>query len=224
MSEKNVKKEKKEKRGKREAVHEPKGSAMADDAGLSDEHAKKVSPDGADPGVDADTVKDGASGTGADAANASAGQAPDGGAGKDGQGEDTGARYMRLVADFQNYKKRVEKEKSDVYAYANEKFAADLLDVLDNFERAIGQDTASGADGKFIEGMKLIMDQLVNILERNNVAEMDALGVDFDPVMHHAVQMEKSEEYESGKVTKVIQKGYMMRDKVLRPAMVMVAE
>jgi molecular chaperone GrpE len=137
--------------------------------------------------------------------------------------EDGDARYMRLAADFQNYKKRTEKEKSDIYAFANEKFAADLLDVTDNFERAIDQDAASGADEKFIEGMKLIMEQLVNVLERNDVSEINALGEDFDPNLHHAVQMEESAEYGSGKVTKVIQKGYTMRDKVLRPAMVVVA-
>jgi molecular chaperone GrpE len=141
----------------------------------------------------------------------------------DGQGEDGDARYMRLAADFQNYKKRTEKEKSDIYAYANEKFAADLLDVIDNFERATLQDAASGADGKFIEGMKLIMDQLISVLERNDVSEIDALGADFDPNLHHAVPMEEPGEYESGKVTKVLQKGYMIRDKVLRPATVIVA-
>jgi molecular chaperone GrpE len=148
-----------------------------------------------------------------------------------GQEENGDARYMRLAADFQNYKKRTEKEKSDIYAYANEKFAADLLDVIDNFERAMGQGAASadaetdgGADEKFLEGMKLIMDQLVNVLERNDVAEIDAVGAEFDPNLHHAVQMEESGEYESGKVTKVIQKGYKIRNKVLRPAMVMVAK
>jgi molecular chaperone GrpE len=153
--------------------------------------------------------------------------------------EDESARYMRLAADFQNYKKRTEKEKSDIYAYANEKFAADILDVMDNFERAIGQDAVPGApdagggadangpdsaDEKFLEGMRLIMEQLVNVLERNDVTEIDAVGAEFDPNLHHAVQMEDSDEYGSGKVTKVIQKGYMIKDKVLRPAMVMVAK
>jgi molecular chaperone GrpE len=150
-----------------------------------------------------------------------------------GQEESGDARYMRLAADFQNYKKRTEKEKSDIYAYANEKFAADLLDVIDNFERALGQgaapgpadaETDGGADEKFLEGMKLIMDQLVNVLERNDVSEIDAAGAEFDPNLHHAVQMEESGEYESGKVTRVIQKGYKIKDKVLRPAMVMVAK
>jgi molecular chaperone GrpE len=138
--------------------------------------------------------------------------------------EDESARYMRLAADFQNYKKRTEKEKSDIYAYANEKFAADLLDVIDNFERAIAQDASTGADEQFIEGMRLIMDQLVGVLERNDVKEISALGADFDPNLHHAVQMEESAKQESGEVTQVIQKGYTIKDKVLRPAMVIVAK
>jgi molecular chaperone GrpE len=138
-------------------------------------------------------------------------------------GEDESARYMRLAADFQNYKKRTEKEKSDIYAYAIEKFAADILDVIDNFERAIAQDATSGADDNFIEGMKLIMEQLVNVLERNDIEEIAALGEEFDPNLHHAVQMEDSKEYDSGKVTNVIQKGYKIKEKVLRPSMVVVA-
>jgi molecular chaperone GrpE len=142
----------------------------------------------------------------------------------DGPKEDESARYMRLAADFQNYKKRTEKEKSDIYAYANEKFAADLLDVIDNFERAIAQDATTGADEQFLEGMRLIMEQLVGVLERNDVKEIDAAGGEFDPNLHHAVQMEESPEHESGKVTRVIQKGYMIRDKVLRPATVIVAK
>jgi molecular chaperone GrpE len=138
--------------------------------------------------------------------------------------EDESARYMRLAADFQNYKKRTEKEKSDIYAYANEKFAADLLDVIDNFERAIAQDATTGADGQFIEGMRLIMEQLVNVLERNDVKEINALGAAFDPNLHHAVQMEESAEHDSGNVTQVIQKGYMIKEKVLRPSTVIVAK
>jgi molecular chaperone GrpE len=138
--------------------------------------------------------------------------------------EDGDARYMRLAADFQNFKKRTEKEKSDIYAYANSKFATDLLEVIDNFERAIAQDAGQGADNKFIEGMAMIKDQLVNALERNDVEEIPALGEDFDPNVHNAVQMMESKDYESGKVTDVVQKGYKMKDKVLRPATVVVAK
>jgi molecular chaperone GrpE len=137
---------------------------------------------------------------------------------------DSDDRYRRLAADFQNYKKRTEKEKSDIYAYANEKFAEGLLEVIDNFERAIGQDAGGGADEKFIKGMELIMDQLVNVLAANDVEEIAALGEEFDPNVHHAVQMAPSKEFDSGKVMNVIQKGYRIRGKVLRPAMVVVAQ
>jgi len=138
--------------------------------------------------------------------------------------EDSDVRYMRLAADFQNFKKRTEKEKADIYIYANEKFAAELLEVIDNFERAIAQDAVSGADEKFIEGMRMIMDQFVNVLERNDIVEIPAIGVDFDPNVHNAVQMMTSKDYASGKVMDVIQKGYKIKDKVLRPATVVVAQ
>ncbi|MDR1953089.1 MAG: nucleotide exchange factor GrpE [Clostridiales Family XIII bacterium] len=139
-------------------------------------------------------------------------------------GESADARYMRLAADFQNYKKRTEKERSDVYVYANAKFAGDLLEVLDNFERAIDRDATEGADEKFLEGMDMIRVQLTNVLKKNDVEEITAVGEVFDPNFHHAVVMEVSDEYESGHVTYVMQKGYKLKDKVIRPAMVKVAE
>ena len=129
-------------------------------------------------------------------------------------------RYLRLMADFQNYKRRSEKEKADVYAYANEKIVMQLLDVIDNFERAL----AAGNDGdKFLEGMEMILKQLLSVLERAGVSEIKCLGEDFDPNFHNAVMTEDSTEYESGKVTEVLQKGYILNSRVVRPAMVKVA-
>ncbi|MDR0357826.1 MAG: nucleotide exchange factor GrpE [Clostridiales Family XIII bacterium] len=138
--------------------------------------------------------------------------------------EGSDLRYMRLAADFQNYKKRTEKEKSDIYVYANAKFAGDLLEVLDNFERAVAQDAAEGADAKFLEGMDMIRAQLINVLKKNDVEEIAAAGEVFDPNVHHAVVMEASDAYESGRVSDVLQKGYKLKDRVIRPAMVKVAE
>ncbi len=135
-------------------------------------------------------------------------------------GEDADTRYLRLMADFQNYKKRVEKEKTDLYSYANEKIITGLLDVLDNFERALGQeDTGDG----FKEGMEMIFKQLSGELEKSGLAEIAALGEDFDPNFHNAVMTEETEEYESGKVSGVMQKGYTLNGKVIRPSMVKVA-
>jgi molecular chaperone GrpE len=141
------------------------------------------------------------------------------------QDEEMNAKYMRLAADFQNYKRRVEKEKSDVYAYANEKIAVDLLGVIDNFERAL--EPQSGADAKeesFAKGMELIFRQLLDILSKNGVEEIPSLGEDFDPALHNAVMTEAAGEYESGKVSAVLGKGYKLRDRVIRPAMVKVTQ
>jgi molecular chaperone GrpE len=150
---------------------------------------------------------------------------PESGGAPAAQDEEPDAKYMRLAADFQNYKRRVEKEKSEVYAYANEKIAVDLLAVLDNFERAL--EAQSGAEAKedgFVKGMELIFKQLQDILLKNGVEEIQSLGEDFDPAMHHAVMMEETTEYESGKVSAVLGKGYRLRERVIRPAMVKVTQ
>ena len=139
---------------------------------------------------------------------------------KDPEEEALNTKYMRLMADFQNFKRRTEKEKSDIYAFANEKIVKELLDVIDNFERAL----AAGNDGdKFLEGMEMILKQLLSVLERAGVSEIKCLGEDFDPNFHNAVMTEDSTEYESGKVTEVLQKGYILNSRVVRPAMVKVA-
>ncbi|MDR1246915.1 MAG: nucleotide exchange factor GrpE [Clostridiales Family XIII bacterium] len=141
------------------------------------------------------------------------------------QDEDANAKYVRLAADFQNYKRRVEKEKNDIYAYANEKMAVGLLEVIDNFERALeSHDGADGREEGFAKGMKLIFKQLLDILLKNGVEEIQSLGEDFDPAVHHAVMMEESETYESGKVSAVLGKGYRLKERVIRPAMVKVAQ
>ena len=129
-------------------------------------------------------------------------------------------KYLRLMADFQNYKRRTEKEKGDIYAFANEKIVSELLNVIDNFERALD---AGDSGDSFVEGMNLIFKQLQGVLEKAGVVEIEALGKDFDPNFHHAVLTEDSTEYESGKVTAVLQKGYLLNNKVIRPTMVKVA-
>ncbi len=139
---------------------------------------------------------------------------------KDPEEEALNTKYLRLMADFQNFKRRTEKEKSDIYAFANEKIVKELLDVIDNFERAL----AAGNDGdKFLEGMEMILKQLQAVLERAGVTEIKCLGEDFDPNFHNAVMTEDSAEYESGKVTAVLQKGYILNGRVVRASMVKVA-
>ena len=136
--------------------------------------------------------------------------------------EELNAKYMRLMADFQNQKKRFDKEKADIYQFANEDIVKSLLEVIDNFERAL--DAAQEADPKFHEGMDLIFKQLMGALEKAGVSEIKALGEEFDPNFHNAVMMEETDEYESNKVSGVMQKGYTLNSKVIRPAMVKVAQ
>ncbi len=138
----------------------------------------------------------------------------------DSEDEELNLKYMRLMADFQNFKRRTEKEKNDIYAFANEKIVSELLNVIDNFERAL---SAAAQKDSFSEGMELILKQLQGVLEKAGVVEIEALGVDFDPNFHNAVMMEDSAQYESGKVTCVLQRGYLLNNRVIRPSMVKVA-
>ncbi|MBR2559366.1 MAG: nucleotide exchange factor GrpE [Firmicutes bacterium] len=131
------------------------------------------------------------------------------------------AKYMRLMADFQNFKKRTAREKQDIYAYGNEKLIISMLEVLDNFDRAIDQ---GSTDTKFAQGMDMIYEQFMGVLKKAGLSEIEALGADFDPNFHSAVMMEDTDEYESGKVSGVVAKGYTLNDKVIRPSMVKVAK
>ena len=143
---------------------------------------------------------------------------------KKAEAEESGdAKYLRLMAEFQNYKKRVAKEKSDIHSYANEKIVTELLEVLDNFERALATDNSTDVEG-YSQGMKLIFDQLLGVLTKSGLVEVKALGEEFDPNMHNAVMTADSEEYDSNKVCSVLQKGYTLNGKVIRPSMVTVAK
>lgn len=131
-------------------------------------------------------------------------------------------KYMRLLAEFQNFKKRAVKEKSDIHAYANENLVKDLLPVLDNFERAL--ETKTEEVESYAQGMELICQQMKAALQNHGLKEIEAQGEEFDPNKHNAVMTEESEEYESGKVCKVLQKGYELNGRVIRAAMVAVCK
>ncbi|MGI6735836.1 MAG: nucleotide exchange factor GrpE [Anaerovoracaceae bacterium] len=148
--------------------------------------------------------------TGADAEeNASGGE----------EEEDLNTKYLRLMADFQNYKRRAAREKDDIRAFANEKIAVQLLEVMDNFERGLDHDV----DENFKEGMEMILDQLRDVLKRSGVEEIKAEAEEFDPHFHNAVMMEDTDKVESGRISEVMQKGYTLNGKVIRPSMVKVA-
>lgn len=136
--------------------------------------------------------------------------------------EELNVKYMRLMADFQNFKRRSERERGEIYARANENIVTGLLEVADNFERALAHDSA-GEDENFRKGMEMIFNQLIDVLSKSGVEEIKAEGEDFDPNFHNAVMMEDTDKVDSGKVSEVLQKGYMLNGRVVRPSMVKVA-
>lgn len=138
------------------------------------------------------------------------------------ENEELTTRFQRLQADFVNYKKRVEKEKEGLISYGVESLVVEILPILDNFERAL--ETEQDKDDQFFKGIQMIHDGLIQVLKRNNIHEMDSLNKPFNPDIHHAVGMEESEEVDKDTVVRILQKGYIIKDKVVRPAMVMVSK
>lgn len=130
-------------------------------------------------------------------------------------------QFIRLQADFQNYKRRAEKDRINYMNMGLEKLALELLPVIDNFERAI--DSAENHD-PFYDGIVLIERSLVEVLNKFEIKEIDCLNKPFDPNFEHAVLLSEEEGVESGLVTEVLQKGYAIDGKVLRPAMVKVSK
>jgi len=133
---------------------------------------------------------------------------------------------LRNQAELQNYKRRKEEEMDKVLKYKNEELIKELLNVVDNFERAIKMDDNDLSDevSKFLAGFKLIYGNTINILNKYDVKEIASDGVEFDPTYHHAVLTEHDETKPEGVVLEVLQKGYTYKDRVIRPAMVKVNE
>lgn len=132
-------------------------------------------------------------------------------------------KYMRLAADFQNFKRRTESEKKEVFNYANEKIMLDLLNVLDNFERALGSIDGS-KEQNISDGIRMIFNQFSEVLEKFGLKEIETNGLEFNPNYHHAVMKEAVECLESNMIIEAMQKGYTLNGKVIRPSMVKVAE
>lgn len=135
-------------------------------------------------------------------------------------------KVLRVSAEMQNFKRRKEDELSNMLKYANEDMIISLLPIVDNFERAIKLDDNDLSDevSKFLAGFKMIYTNLVGLLESADVKEIVCDGLEFDPKYHEAVLTEKDENKPSGVILEVLQKGYMYKDKVIRPAMVKVNE
>lgn len=134
-------------------------------------------------------------------------------------------RYMRLQADFANFKKRTAHEKLQISEVVKMDVLKNVLPVIDNFERAlqIPQDKLTDDLKSFVDGYAMIYKQLVAVLEKEGVTKIDAVGKPFDPNYHQAVMRVPSDEYDDDIIVEVLQEGYLLGDKTLRPAMVKVA-
>ena len=135
-------------------------------------------------------------------------------------------KNMRVTAEMINTIRRKEEETSRLLKYSNESLILEILPIIDNFERAIKMDDDDLSDevSKFLEGFKIIYTNTINILDKFQVKAIDADGVEFDPTYHHAVLTDHDESKPEGVVLEVLQKGYMYKDRVIRPAMVKVNE
>lgn len=139
------------------------------------------------------------------------------------QAEDNFNRLLRMQADFDNYKKRVAKEREEMYCNALETIVLQLLPVVDNMERAVEAFKKDELDEKYISGVEMVCKQLIEVLNKNDVKEIEALDKEFDPNLHHAVMQEPGGDEDENKVKEVFQKGYMLGKKVIRPTLVKVS-
>ena len=134
-------------------------------------------------------------------------------------------RFLRVSAEFENYKKRAAREMNDFRKFANESFVKAMLPVVDHLDRAIeSSSNDKHADTSMMEGVDMILKEILKIFEQFNVKPFESLGKTFDPSLHQAVMQEETEVYPENSVVNELQKGYMMHDRLLRPAMVVVSK
>ncbi|MGG4217377.1 nucleotide exchange factor GrpE [Paenibacillus jamilae] len=139
------------------------------------------------------------------------------------EAEEHQQRFLRAQADFDNFRRRTLKEKEDLAKYASMKLVTELVPVLDNFERALATASQGAESESFTKGVEMIFRQFESVLQAEGVTAMNAVGQPFNPDFHQAIMQVESEEHEEGIVVEEVQKGYMLKDKVLRPAMVKVS-
>src|SRR5687767_5695027 len=132
-------------------------------------------------------------------------------------------RLLRKTAEFDNYRKRVERDRKEMIEWAAADVLSDLLAISDDFDRALAADAPPEAQG-YKAGLELIQRQLADLLKKRGVTAIDALGADFDPHLHQAVAYEEVEGAREGEIVSVMAKGYKLGDRLLRPAIVKVAK
>jgi molecular chaperone GrpE len=130
---------------------------------------------------------------------------------------------LRTRADFENYQKRSQRDRETERLYAQAPLATDLLPALDNLDRALEAARQAGDNGALVQGVALVQTQLLDSLRRHGVNRIDAQGKAFDPNLHQAVMQQPSAEASPGTVLQVLEQGYVIHDRVLRPARVIVS-
>ncbi|WP_158542313.1 nucleotide exchange factor GrpE [Lujinxingia litoralis] len=133
-------------------------------------------------------------------------------------------KLMRSVADLENYRRRVEREKEDLRKYGIDKVVSDLIPAVDNFERALQHADGKEDPGGIVDGVTMIYKQIINALAKYGVQGFVSKGEPFDPQRHEAIQQVETTEFDTGTVVEEYQKGYFLHDRLLRPAMVAVAK
>lgn len=132
-------------------------------------------------------------------------------------------KMLRTLAEMENLRKRLDKEKKDYVNYANQELVSDLIPVLDNFDRALSSSDRDPGAASYLEGVKMIYNQLREVLGRQGLEEIKARGEHFDPFFHEAVQQEETGDCPDGTVMEVLLKGYLFRGRLIRPAAVKVS-
>ena len=143
---------------------------------------------------------------------------------KEEEAKETYDRLLRVSAEFDNYKKRSAREMEEFKKYANQSLLKEMLSVVDNLELAItSSQDGKTADKTLIEGLNLTLNEILRVFEKFNVTPIEAKGKTFDPAYHEAVMREETDDYPENTVISEFQKGYLIHDRLLRPAMVVVA-
>ena len=139
------------------------------------------------------------------------------------EAEENYTRLLRLAADMENLRKRQERERAELLQFANENLVKELLPVVDNLERALDHGRQLASPKALLEGIEMVHHGFLKVLDRFGVTAHDSLGQQFDPAFHSAMMEEEAPYVPDGSVTKELQNGYLMNQRLLRPAMVVVA-
>jgi molecular chaperone GrpE len=143
---------------------------------------------------------------------------------KEKESEENYQRYLRQIAEVENFKKRVNREKEDAIRFANENLIKDILPVIDNLERAISHAQGGGNGKQLVKGVEMVLKGLLDVFSKHGVVQVPAVGAIFDPGKHEAMAQVESSEHEPNTIINAHHKGYLFRDRLLRPALVTIAK